>query len=159
MAEATDADLILLGTGEPPNHERFAIGPVAEAVVQHARQPVLAVRSDQAGLAFQRIFCPVDCSSVSQRALHNAVRLARGFGGRLIVATVIPSQFANTAAKETAGAFDAQLQEACAPALRSSLRGSTSGMWNMRWTSGAAYPIGRSSAQPRSTNAISLSWG
>ena len=69
MAESIDVDLILLGAGESTYGERFAIGAVAEAVLQHARQPVLAVRPHQANLAFQRIFCPVDCSSASRRRI------------------------------------------------------------------------------------------
>ena len=112
MAEATDVDLILLGAGEPTYGEPFAMGPVAEAVMQHARQPVLAVRPDQPPLAFCRILCPIDCSSASRRALNNAIRLARTFGGRLTVATVIPDLIPIAAVKETMGAFDAQHQQA-----------------------------------------------
>ena len=110
MAESIDVDLILLGAGDSTYGERFAIGAVAEAVLQHARQPVLAVRPHQANLAFQRIFCPVDCSSASRRALHNAIRLTRAFGGRLTVATVIPDLLPIAAVKETVGALDAQHQ-------------------------------------------------
>lgn len=112
MAEATDADLILLGAGEPAYGERSAIGPVAEAVVQHARQPVLAVRPDQPPLPFSHVLCPIDCSSVSGRALRNAIRLARACGGRLTIATVIPDLFPIAAAKETVKPLDEQHRQA-----------------------------------------------
>jgi universal stress protein E len=111
-AEEIDADLIVIGAGEPTYGERFAIGPVAEAVVQHARQPVLAVRPGQPSSAIRRILCPVDCSSVSRRALKNAIRLARAFRGRLSVATVIPELIHVAAVEGTVGLLAAPHQEA-----------------------------------------------
>jgi len=111
-AEEIDADLILMGAGEPTYGEPFAMGPVAEAVTQHARQPVLAVRPERQLGSFQRILCPVDCSPVSRRALNNAIRLARAFQGRLIVKTVIPDPIHVAAVKEAAAVLDAQHERA-----------------------------------------------
>ncbi len=86
-----DADLIVIGAGEADRSAPFAAGPVAEAVLQHARPPVLAVRPGEPILRFQKVLCPVDLSPVSLRGLRNAIRLADAFGGSLVVLGVVPS--------------------------------------------------------------------
>ena len=89
-ASEIDADLILMGSGELSTFDRYAPGPVAEAVIQHAQQPVLAVHPGREA-QFQSILCPVDGSAVSLRGLRNAVRLAKAFQGRLVVLMVVPT--------------------------------------------------------------------
>jgi nucleotide-binding universal stress UspA family protein len=89
-ADDLDADLVVIGAGERLEGDGFVAGPVAEAVMQHSRQPVLAVLPGGPPAAFRTIVCPVDCSDVSRRGLTNAIRLAKAFGGRLIVLMVIP---------------------------------------------------------------------
>ncbi|MBI1901147.1 MAG: universal stress protein [Planctomycetia bacterium] len=89
-AEELDADLVVIGAGKRSEGDGFVAGPVAEAVMQHSRQPVLAVLPGGPAAAFRTIVCPVDGSAVSRRGLTNAIRLAKAFGGRLIVLTVIP---------------------------------------------------------------------
>jgi nucleotide-binding universal stress UspA family protein len=100
-ANEIDADLILIGAGEVSRHDRFSIGPVATAVIEHAPQPVLAVRPGEPALRFQKILCPVDQSGASGRGLRNAIRLARAFGGELVILTVVPEVSWLTAAVET----------------------------------------------------------
>ena len=90
QAEKLDVDLILLGCRPDAADGTFAAGPIAEAVIQRARQPVLVVAPDTKDLSFQTILCPVDHSSVSRRGLKNAIRLAQVFGSQLVVMTVIP---------------------------------------------------------------------
>jgi nucleotide-binding universal stress UspA family protein len=90
QADETGAGLIVLGAGELSLLHGFAVGPVAQAVLERAAQPVLAVRPGEPVLSFQTILCPVDLSGVSARGLSNAIRLTRVFGGRLVVLTVIP---------------------------------------------------------------------
>jgi nucleotide-binding universal stress UspA family protein len=68
----------------------FAVGPVAQAVLERAAQPVLAVRPGEPAATFRTVLCPVDLSGVSARGLRNAIRLARVFDGRLVVLTVVP---------------------------------------------------------------------
>jgi nucleotide-binding universal stress UspA family protein len=89
-AQEIDADLVLIGTGET---SRFGwpAGPTAEAVLQHSRQPVLAVRPGEPSVQFRRILCPVDHSTVSRRGLQNAIRLARAFHGNVLVLSVVPA--------------------------------------------------------------------
>jgi len=89
-AHHMDADLILIGAGERSELDRFALGPVAAAVMQHATQPVLAIRPAPTQATFQRILCPVDHSDSSLRGLENAIRLAKAFEGQLTVLSVVP---------------------------------------------------------------------
>jgi nucleotide-binding universal stress UspA family protein len=89
-AQEIDADLVLIGSGETSRFGRPA-GPTAEAVLQHARQPVLAVRPGEPSVQFRQILCPIDNSSVSRRGLENAIRLARAFHGNVVVLGVVPA--------------------------------------------------------------------
>lgn len=106
-ANAIDADLILIGAGERSRFERFSVGPVAVSVIEHAAQPVLAIRPGDPTRTFQKILCPVDHSATSARGLRNAIRLARVFGGELVVLSVIPEISWWTAAFETGQLNDA----------------------------------------------------
>jgi nucleotide-binding universal stress UspA family protein len=100
-ANEIDADLILIGAGELSRSDRFSAGPVATAVIEHALQPVLAVRPGEPAPRFHKILCPVDQSDPSGRGLRNAIRLARAFGGELIILTVVPEVSWLTAAVES----------------------------------------------------------
>jgi len=100
-AQEIDADVVLIGAGERTQHTNFAPGPIAEAVLQTAEQPVLAIRPGAPEARFQDILCPVDLSAVSERGLRNAIGLARAFKGHLTVLTVIPTIRWLTAAVET----------------------------------------------------------
>jgi nucleotide-binding universal stress UspA family protein len=79
-----------MGAGERSRFDRFSVGPVATAVIEHAAQPVLAVRPGDPAPRFQKILCPVDQSGPSGRGLRNAIRLARAFGGEVVILTVVP---------------------------------------------------------------------
>ena len=68
----------------------FSVGSVAESVIQYARQPVLAIRPGADPIRFAKILCPVDHSSVSKEGLQTAIRLARAFGGAIVVLSVVP---------------------------------------------------------------------
>jgi nucleotide-binding universal stress UspA family protein len=70
--------------------DRFCVGPVAQAVLEHASQPVLAVRPGEPAARFRKVLCAVDHSLTSRQGLSNAVRLTRVFGGELIILSVIP---------------------------------------------------------------------
>ena len=100
-ANEMDADLIVIGAGDRARFDRFSVGPVAVSVIEHALQPVLAIRPGDPKLTFQKILCPVDHSATSARGLRNAIRLARVFGGELVVLSVIPEISWWTAAFET----------------------------------------------------------
>lgn len=112
VAQERDADLIVLGAGERKQPDGFSIGPIAEAVITHAPQPVLAVRPGDPQTQFKRILCPVDQSSASARGLRNAVRLAKVFGGEVIVLSVVPEVSWLSAAVETGEFVDAKAEHA-----------------------------------------------
>ena len=108
VAQEWEVDLIVLGAGEQKQPDVFSIGPIAEAVITHATQPVLAVRPGDPQPRFQRILCPVDQSNTSARGLRNAVRLAKVFGGEIIVLTVIPDVSLLIAATATGEGLDSK---------------------------------------------------
>ena len=89
-AREIDADLIVVGAGDHRPEHYYHVGPTAAAVLQHATQPVLAVRPGEPPPRFENILCPVDHSAVSKRGLQNAVQLARVFRGELQVLSVVP---------------------------------------------------------------------
>jgi nucleotide-binding universal stress UspA family protein len=89
-ANEINPDLILIGAGEETTFGRFTVGAIAQAVMEHSARPVLAVRPGAPQLAFQKILCPVDQSSVSRRGLKLAIRLAQAFQAELLVLTVVP---------------------------------------------------------------------
>ena len=59
-ANEIDADLIAIATGEDSRR----VGPIAQAVIEHAHQPVLAVHPGQHKPKIQTLLCPVDTPSV-----------------------------------------------------------------------------------------------
>ena len=89
-ASAKDVDLILMGSGDRRGLGINTPGPVAQSVIEQARQPVLCVQSGTPATTFRQILCPIDGSSASLHGLHNAIRLAKAFKGRLVVLTVVP---------------------------------------------------------------------
>jgi nucleotide-binding universal stress UspA family protein len=96
-ANEIDADLIALATGDDP----WRVGPIAQAVIEHASQPVLAVRPGHHNAKVQTLLCPVDTSNTSKRGLMNAIRLAKGFGAHLHVVSVLPEVSWLTAAEQS----------------------------------------------------------
>lgn len=112
VAQERNIDLIVLGAGERKQQDGSSIGPIAESVITHAPQPVLAVRPGDPPPRFKRILCPVDQSRTSARGLQNAVRLAKVFGGEIIVLSVVPEVSWLTAAVETGEIVDAKAEHA-----------------------------------------------
>ena len=103
-ANEIDADLIAIATGDGSQR----IGPVAQAVIEHAHQPVLAVHPGHHNAKIQTVLCPVDTSAVSKRGLRNAIRLAKGFHARLQVLSVLPEVSWLTAAEQSGQLIHAQ---------------------------------------------------
>ena len=112
VAQEHNADLIVIGAGNRQNPAVFSLGPIAEVVIGHAPQPVLAVRPGDPETLFKRILCPVDQSRTSFRGLQNAVRLAKAIGGEVFVLSVIPDVSWLTAAVETGVLVDARAEHA-----------------------------------------------
>ena len=110
-AEST-TDLIVVGAGERSEAGAVLVGPVVQAVMEQASQPVLAVSPTGVEAGFRAILCPVDHSDVSRRGLQNAIRLADVFQARLIVLSVVPEVNWLVAAAETGELTDLKAEYA-----------------------------------------------
>jgi len=84
-SDESDVNLIVVGSGE--GEKKFPLGITAERVMTYADKPVLAVKPGSHPL-IRKIFCPVDFSEDSKRALINAIHLSRTFEAHLTVLTV-----------------------------------------------------------------------
>ncbi len=86
QAEMCDANVIVLGSGAGAGGSRLGI--TAERVCRKAQKPVWVV-SPGAPSVPRSILCPVDFSKPSERALRNAIHLARSYAAGLTVLAVI----------------------------------------------------------------------
>lgn len=110
QAEKRDVDLIVMGCGRHLSGTESAAGATAEAVIQRARQPVLAVFPGATPESLRRVLCPVDHSATSRRAVHNGVRLAQALGSEITVLSVVPDVSWLAAAIEVGEFHEAQEQ-------------------------------------------------
>ncbi|WP_422107978.1 universal stress protein [Winogradskyella sp.] len=90
-ASATNANMILVGSGENKAKEKFKLGTTTERIIQNSEKPVLVIKEDDA-FNVNTILCPVDFSDPSKRALNNAMIIARRFGAQLMVLSVSEEQ-------------------------------------------------------------------
>ena len=86
QAETYDANMIVLGAGAGAGGSQLGI--TAERVCRKAQKPVWVVRPGAPGIP-RSILCPVDFSRPSERALRNAIHLARSCAAELTVLAVI----------------------------------------------------------------------
>jgi nucleotide-binding universal stress UspA family protein len=90
-AQHSGADLIAIATRGHSGLKRWALGSVAEHVLQGATLPVLLVR-EQTGSAhatIQRILVPLDGSTLAEHALPHAQWLAQTTGAQLLLLQVL----------------------------------------------------------------------
>lgn len=88
VAHEAGAQLIVTGGGGPMTVRRWVIGSVAEKIVRHSHVPVWVARG---ALPINgQILCPVDLSPQSRVGLAAATRMARLFGAKLVVLSVLP---------------------------------------------------------------------
>jgi nucleotide-binding universal stress UspA family protein len=86
-AEASQADLIVMGTHGHGGFERFMLGSVTERVLRKASCPVLAIPPGDrtpAHVMFRTVVCGVDFAPASIRGIDYA-QLLTAKGGRLIL--------------------------------------------------------------------------
>jgi universal stress protein E len=105
IAAEMDVDLIVLGAGKNTTYHAFHVGAVTQAVIEQATQPVLAVypslSEELLANPFRTIVCPLDHSEVSRRGLLNAIQLAKAYGSKLLLLSIIPDVSWLTAMNET----------------------------------------------------------
>jgi nucleotide-binding universal stress UspA family protein len=109
-AEETDPGLLLIGAGDKQRDGKLVVGPVTESILTHTTQPTLAVNPFGPAVEFRTLLVAVDHSRTSRRALEDAARLARAFGSKLIVLTVVPAVTWLEAVVETGQLTDARLE-------------------------------------------------
>lgn len=109
-AREVGADLLVIGAGDKFLPGNAAVGPIAESILGRAECPVLATIPHRPKLEFKSVLCPVDHSRVSRRALDDAIQLARAFGSKLTVLSVVPEVSWLAAAAETGQLAGAKLE-------------------------------------------------
>lgn len=88
LAEKVKANLILMGSGEKGLGDKFKLGITTGNVIRNSNIPVWVVKNDTPA-SIKKIICPIDFSYPSERALTNAINIARTFKAKLNVLTVI----------------------------------------------------------------------
>jgi nucleotide-binding universal stress UspA family protein len=90
-ARAVNSDLIAMTTHGRSGFVRWALGSVAERVVQGATVPVLLVgeTQDGAGAGLRHILVPLDGSTLAEQALPLAQTLASATGAHLLLLQVV----------------------------------------------------------------------
>jgi nucleotide-binding universal stress UspA family protein len=91
LAETVHAELIAMTTHGRSGFVSWALGSVAERVVQGANIPVLLMRQEMENGAspLRRILVPLDGSALAEQALPIAQRLARSTGAQLLLLQVL----------------------------------------------------------------------
>jgi nucleotide-binding universal stress UspA family protein len=91
LAETVHAELIAMTTHGRSGFVRWALGSVAERVIQGADIPVLLVRQEMeyGASPLRRILVPLDGSALAEQALPIAQRLARSTGAQLLLLQVV----------------------------------------------------------------------
>jgi nucleotide-binding universal stress UspA family protein len=90
VCQETGADLIAMSTHGRSGFVRWALGSVAERVIQGATTPLLLVReaTPLPDHAVQRILVPLDGSLLAEQALPHAERLAKTFAASITLLQV-----------------------------------------------------------------------
>lgn len=125
------ADLIVMGTHGRSGVARARLGSIAEAVVRHARCPVLTVRPDASGgaSAFREILVALDTADPIPPEAAWAARLARAYHARLHLLSVVAPSLLHPQASEASrrahlglGRLEGQLGSEGVPAVVSRVR-------------------------------------
>lgn len=88
MADAHDADWIVLGEMRRSMLERSILSPLAPRVIGYSRREVLVLQGENP-VALGRIMLCLDGSSHGERAMDRALSLARSYAGTILAATVV----------------------------------------------------------------------
>ncbi|MEZ4860250.1 MAG: universal stress protein [Caldilineaceae bacterium] len=92
VATKIKADLIAMTTHGRTGFTRWALGSVADRVIQVAQQPILLVRlsgEPPLSYAIQRVLVPLDGSALAEAALNEARQVAQERGATLLLVRVV----------------------------------------------------------------------
>jgi len=84
VAENVNANIVLVASGEKSSNDAFPLGTTASALIRKSNKPVWVFKLGSAE-RIERILCPVDFSEESERALKNAIIMARRLEAELVV--------------------------------------------------------------------------
>jgi len=87
VSEDENVNVIIIGNENNKSENAFRIGILAEKLTRKAEKPVWVHRNDQSTEP-ENILCPVDFSDASDRALNNALKIARIFNSKLHIVNV-----------------------------------------------------------------------
>jgi len=87
IANSENVNLILTGSNSRKKRSKFKLGVTAEQLVRMSEVPVWVVKTKEKTI-LNNILCPIDFSKPSERALNNAILLARQFEATLGILTV-----------------------------------------------------------------------
>jgi nucleotide-binding universal stress UspA family protein len=97
IAEASDVDLIVIGTNGAERWERLVMGSVAESMAHNAKCPVLTVgprvfRRPKFEASFKHIIYATDFSAESAHAAPYAISLAEEYNAKITLVHVLPPE-------------------------------------------------------------------
>lgn len=83
-ANLVNANLIMIGAGAKSKKEAYKIGTTASKILRKSNKAVMVIKNNEP-LKIKKIFCPIDFSKESGRALTNAITMARRFDAELLI--------------------------------------------------------------------------
>ncbi len=87
-AEDENVNLILISNNVENSANRYNIDVVAEKLIRKSQKPVWVVKEGSSDFP-KKILCSVDYSDASERALNNAIKIARTFKSDLQIINVL----------------------------------------------------------------------
>ena len=84
VSESEDVNLILMASQHDQGDGAFPVDILSEKLVRKSQKPVWLIQPGRKVVP-EEIICPVDFSGASERALNNALKIARAFHSRLTI--------------------------------------------------------------------------
>jgi nucleotide-binding universal stress UspA family protein len=94
-ADEVNANVTLIGSGEKSKNDVFQLGITAYKIIRKSNKPVWVVKQDKI-LNNKNILCPIDFSPESDRALKNAITIARRFKVELLILSVCKTYYSRS---------------------------------------------------------------
>jgi nucleotide-binding universal stress UspA family protein len=94
LADAENAELVIMGRRGLTRLERALVGSVTARVIGHSQRDVLVVPKE-AEIGWKKILVAIDGSKYSKAAISRAIDFASAYGGELIILSIVdlPAEF------------------------------------------------------------------
>ncbi|NTU42031.1 MAG: universal stress protein [Nitrospirales bacterium] len=95
LADAENAELIVMGRRGISGLERVLVGSVTARVIGHSQRDVLVIPRTATEVTWKKILLTIDGSKYSVAAIERAIDFAEGYGGELKILSVVdvPAEF------------------------------------------------------------------